>query len=117
MSSPPRPSAERRAAAPGLERTLFRQLPWALLAGSLVPALWAWAARLFPPEGSASEVAKHLGRIDFLAIAVVVWVWTAVFTVGIGCVVVMVMKGPTRTADGYEIPDRDRPGGDGRGKD
>lgn len=116
MSSSPPPSGQRRA-APGLERTLFRQLPWVLLVGTLLPALWAWVARLFPPEGSAADLAKHLDRIDFHAIALVVWVWTAVFTVAIGCVVVMVMKGPERRADGYKVPDRERPGEDGQGRE
>jgi hypothetical protein len=40
---------------------------------------------------------------------VVVFHWTAVFTVAIGCVVVMLMKGPGYVADGMELSHRDKP--------
>jgi hypothetical protein len=33
--------------------------------------------------------------------------------VGIGCVIVMLMKGPAYVADPYALPDSDRPAGPG----
>jgi hypothetical protein len=41
---------------------------------------------------------------------VVVLHWTLVLTVGIGCVIVMLMKGPAFVADGFEVQHSDRPG-------
>jgi hypothetical protein len=36
--------------------------------------------------------------------------WTLVLTVAIGCVIVIVMKGPAYVADGYPPPGREPPG-------
>jgi hypothetical protein len=47
--------------------------------------------------------------MDAIAIGAGILLWTLVVTVAIGCVVVMVMKGPVQTADSYPVPDRDRP--------
>ena len=35
--------------------------------------------------------------------------WTAAFTVAIGCLIVMVMKGPAYVADKYPLSDADEP--------
>ena len=95
--------------APGLEWTLLRKLPSVLLLGTLLPLVISIANRLLPPEGSAVQVAKHLKLVDILAIATVVTVWTAVFTVAIGCVVVVLMKGPAYVADAYQLEDAEHP--------
>jgi hypothetical protein len=47
--------------------------------------------------------------MDYVVAGVVVFHWTAVFTVAIGCVVVMLMKGPGYVADGMELSHSDRP--------
>lgn len=109
-----------RRSAPGLEWTIFRQLPWVALAGAVVPALGSLLLHSFPPEGSPDEVAKRLTLFDYQAIGLAITVWTGVLTAAIGCVVVIIMKGPAYKADGYHIPDRDRPaphGEDGSGGD
>jgi hypothetical protein len=62
-----------------------------------------------PPEGSAVEVAKHLKLISIVAVASVITAWTAAFTVTIGCITVVLMKGPGYVADAYELNDRDAP--------
>jgi hypothetical protein len=94
---------------PGLERVILRKLPWVALGGALVPALFALFTHLWPPAGTAMEVAKHVALADILAIAMAVTVWTGVLTVAIGCVVVILMKGPAYVADAYEVHHGDKP--------
>ena len=88
----------------------MRKLPLYGLGGTVVPALIALLNRWFPIAGSAQEIAKREVLVDALAIGAVLTVWTAVLTVAIGCVVVIVMKGPHYKADSYPIDDApDRP--------
>ena len=89
---------------PGLERRIWRKLPLALIGSIAIPAGLAIGTRLSPPDGSAYEVARTTASVDIFAIALLLTAVTAVFTVGIGCIVVMIMKGPAYVADG------DRPG-------
>jgi hypothetical protein len=35
--------------------------------------------------------------------------WTIVFTVVLGCLIVMIAKGPAYVADAYPLPDADAP--------
>lgn len=98
-----------RRSPPGLERTILRKLPQWLIGGTLIPLFVSLATRLSPPEGSTAQVAKHIATVDILAIAAGITVWTAVLTVAIGCVVVVLMKGPAYVADAYELIDAERP--------
>jgi len=98
-----------RREPPGLERVILRKLPMVLLGGTLIPLAVSLTSRLFPPDGSAMQIAKHLHTIDILSIATAITVWTAVLTVAIGCVVVVLMKGPGYVADGYELVDAEQP--------
>ncbi|OSZ64711.1 hypothetical protein [Hydrogenophaga sp. IBVHS2] len=93
----------------GRERVVLRRLPVWLLGGTLVPALSAGMARLWPWDLPTAELAARIGLIDILAIAVVILWWTGLFTVGIGAFIVMVMKGPAYVADAYPLVDADRP--------
>ncbi len=105
-----RPGAKARpVAAPGLERRILARLPEAAIGGSLIAGLFAASAHFFPPDGSITQVEKHVRMMDAIAIGAGILLWTLVVTVAIGCVVVMVMKGPVHTADSYPVPDRDRP--------
>jgi hypothetical protein len=45
-----------------------------------------------------------------MAIGVVVLHWTLLLTIAIGCVIVMLMKGPAYVADALEVPHFDHPG-------
>ena len=96
--------------APGLEWTVMKKLPLALGLGTLFPLVMSLANRFFPPQGAASQIAKHITSVDILAIPTAVTVWTAVLTVAIGCFVVMMMKGHAYVADAYELEDSERPG-------
>lgn len=97
-------------AAPGLERKLLRKLPVLVLGGTLIPLFVVIGSHLWPPAGSALDVARHLKSIDFFAIASVMTFWTLCFTLFVGCIIVVVMKGPAYVADAYELSDADEPG-------
>ena len=90
---------------PGMERVLLRRLPMWAAGGTMVPVLCALLNRWFPIAGTSEEVIKREVLVDALAIGAVVTVWTAVLTVAIGCIVVVVMKGPHYVADSYPIDD------------
>jgi hypothetical protein len=93
----------------GLEWSLWKKLPAIALIGTLLPllalgAIHGWA----DPQTSAAQD-RMLQLADIVVIAVLVFHWTMVVTVGIGCVIVMVMKGPSYQADSYPISHSDAP--------
>jgi hypothetical protein len=94
---------------PGLEWRLLRRMPLILGTGTLLPALVALMARVWPISGSPQEIAATLRMVDIYAIGTVTLHWTLVLTVSIACVIVWLMKGPAYVADAYPLPDRDRP--------
>lgn len=95
--------------ASGLEWTLWRKLPLIALLGTALPLLGLGLVRLLadPPVSAAQE--RWLQTADYVAWGVLVFHWTMVLTVGIGCIIVMVMKGPGYIADGYAVSHSDRP--------
>lgn len=98
-----------RRAPAGLEWVLFRRLPRIAIVGTALGALAVLAARLaFGPTGANDET-RLLHMVEIATASLLVLHWTVVFTVAIGCVIVILMKGPAYVADGYELPDRDAP--------
>ena len=98
-----------RRAAPGWEWIILKRLPLILLAGTLIPAALSVANRLFPPAGTAAQIAKYTHSVDIVAIAIAVTILALVFTIAIGCFVVVIMKGPAYVADAYELQDAEHP--------
>lgn len=100
------PGAKR--AATGLEWVIWRKLPLILLVGTafLLLALLTlhW---LVEPANPAAE--RWLQIASYMVIGALIFHWTAVVTVGIGCVIVMVMKGPAYAADSYPVSHSDQP--------
>jgi hypothetical protein len=94
-------------AAPGLEWALWKKLPLLLAIGTLLPLavalLWWMAADAVPTPAQDRDFWLVIYRL----IAVVALHWTVVATVAIGCIIVMVMKGPAYVADPYPPPGRD----------
>ncbi len=91
----------------GLEWTLWRRLPVILTVGTALPAALAalmWAVAAMNPA-FLSE--RQLWLWLYGLAGVVVLHWTLVFTLAIGCVVVMIMKGPAYVADPYPPVGRD----------
>jgi len=105
------PGAKR--AATGLEWVIWRKLPLILLVGTafLLLALLTlhWLAE---PANPAAE--RWLQMASYMVIGALIFHWTAVVTVGIGCVIVMIMKGPAYAADSYPVSHSDQPRRTGR---
>jgi hypothetical protein len=57
------------------------------------------------PESGASNGALQLW--DYTMAGVVALHWTLVLAVGLGCLIVRVMKGPAYVADAYPLPGDD----------
>jgi hypothetical protein len=94
---------------PGLEWALFRRLPLLTLAGFLVIGLLWALAYIWPWGGQDKEVADLIQRFEFALIGAAIFHMTAMLTLAIGCVVVLIMKGPRYSADSYPVDDSDRP--------
>lgn len=95
---------------PGLERSILRKLPRTLAAGTLIPLSCLAIAWYFPSPDVGQGIERYVADVAIAAVAVVVTVWTAVFTMAIGCLIVVVMKGPAYVADRYPLQDADEPG-------
>lgn len=93
----------------GLEWKVLRRMPMVLLAGTVLPALYALAARWFITGDAPFEIARQIQMNDYLAIGIVIFHWTLVLTVTIFCVIVTLMKGPAYVADRYDLPDSPTP--------
>ena len=61
--------------------------------------------RLFPADATAAEITKYQTSIEILSISL----FLTVFTVAIGCITVVLMKGPAYVADVYKLEDADKP--------
>lgn len=94
---------------PGLERRILRKIPSAILASIFIPLLWYWLAHLFPSPAAGESVEKYLSTVGIAAIATAITAWTAILTIAIGCIIVVLMKGPGYVADEYPLSDADEP--------
>jgi len=98
-----------RREPPGLEWYLLRRLPMLTLLGTVIPITYYLYTLWFPNPAGTDGVEKQLSGVAIAAIATVLTVWTAAFTVAIGCAIVWIMKGPAYTADSYPLIDAERP--------
>ena len=73
-------------------------------------------AHLWPFDGDAAFIAHKVQTFDFALIGLGIFHLTMVVTVAIGCVVVMIMKGPQYTSDSYELQDADKPAAESTAK-
>ncbi|MDQ3058302.1 MAG: hypothetical protein M3R45_02090 [Pseudomonadota bacterium] len=96
-------------AATGLEWRLWRKLPLIALLGTVLLLLGLALVHLWadPQAGAAEE--RWLQMVNYMVGGAIVFHWSMVATVGIGCVIVMVMKGPGYVADGYRVSHSDQP--------
>ncbi len=93
----------------GLEWRVLRLMPAVLMAGTVLPALLSFIARFFITAGSDAELIRKIQLFDFVMIGFVIFIWTLVLTLTIGCVIVWLMKGPAYVADGFEVSHSDAP--------
>jgi hypothetical protein len=95
--------------ASGLEWSLWRKLPLIFLVGTALPLAAAVALHLTSAPDDTAGL-RWLQTMDYVVAGVVIFHWTAVFTIAIGCVVVMLMKGPGYVADDpMELSHSDKP--------
>lgn len=100
---------QNRRAQSGLEWRLWRKLPWIALVGTLLPLLALGLMHLMAdPNAGAAEV-RRLQLMDYMVCGALVFHGSLLVTVAIGCVIVMVMKGPGYVADGYCVSHSDQP--------
>jgi hypothetical protein len=93
----------------GLEWALWRKLPHILLAGTALPLAGLLVVHLVYEDPASAAAERLVQMADFGAVALIILHWTVVLTVAIGCIIVMLMKGPAYVADAYEMPHSDRP--------
>lgn len=96
-------------AASGMEWLIWRKLPLIALLGTALPLLGLAILHFWMDAEASSAQARWLQMADYFCWAVVVFNITMVFTVAIGCVIVMVMKGPGYAADSYRVSHSDAP--------
>ena len=98
-----------RRSATGLEWRLWRKLPLIALVGTVLPLLCLALIYLCTDSEAYTAQARWLQMMNYVVGGVIVFHWSMVVTVGIGCVIVMVMKGPGYVADGYQVSHSDKP--------
>lgn len=96
--------------APGLEWVLWKKLPLIWLLGVALPLLLVGLAYWASPELQTPDAERELTQWWYMAIGWAILYSALVLTLGIGCVIVMLMKGPAFVADGLEVPHTDNPG-------
>jgi hypothetical protein len=101
------PDSQRSPA--GWEWVILKKLPIIFVGSTVVPALWYWLATLYPAPTPGESVDKYLTGVGIAAIATAITAWTAIFTVAVGCCIVVLMKGPAYVADRYPLQDADEP--------
>jgi len=63
---------------------------------------------LADPQASTAQL-RWLQMMGYVLGGVVLFHWSMVATVGIGCIIVIIMKGPGYVADGYRVSHSDQP--------
>ena len=94
---------------PGLEWWILRRLPKVLAGVTLAFGLAWWLIHLWPRNGSEIEVASQTLLTEYALLGGFIFFITMVVTVSIGCVFVLIMKGPRYSADSYIINDKEKP--------
>ena len=87
----------------GLEWKIWQRLHIILAAGTALPLLASAGAYLLDELEPATSNARAVEQFFYVMLGVVMLHWTLVLTLAIGCVIVMLMKGPAYVADAYEM--------------
>lgn len=83
----------------GLEWTLFKKIPLIFTIGTAIPS-----AVMLYLYFSNETINAAQQQIIYQCLGVIFSIWFFVGAVAIGCIVVMIMKGPAYVADPYELP-------------
>jgi hypothetical protein len=92
--------------APGLEWQIWRRLPWLLLAGTVLPLMAAALAHGWNRLDPSASGARAAEQFTYVMIGLVIFHWSLMLTLAIGCVIVMLMKGPAYVADAYPLEEK-----------
>lgn len=95
--------------ASGLEWALWRKLPVIALMGTLLPLLGLGVMYALSDREASASTARAFQLARYVVGAIIVFHWSMVLTVAVGCVIVMVMKGPGYQADSYPVSHSDQP--------
>ena len=87
----------------GLEWQIWKKLHLILAVGTALPLLASAGAYVLDGLDSATQNARAVEQFFYVMLGVVILHWTLVLTLAIGCVIVMLMKGPAYVADAYEM--------------
>lgn len=87
----------------GLEWQIWKRLHLILAAGTALPMLASAGACVLDGLKPATQNSRAVEQFFYLMFGVVIVHWTLVLTLAIGCVIVMLMKGPAYVADAYEM--------------
>jgi hypothetical protein len=93
----------------GLEWKIWKKLHIILAVGTALPLLASAGAYVLDGLEPATQNARAVEQFFYVMLGLVMLHWTLVLTLAIGCVIVMLMKGPAYVADAYpmEEPPRD----------
>lgn len=94
---------------PGLEWKIFKKIHWISLGGLLLLSIFAWAGRWYATCASLNQIDDWITQWDFMLWGVFFFFVSMMIALTVGCVLVIIMKGPRYTADPYVLPDADRP--------
>lgn len=90
-----------------MEWQIWKRLNWIVLAGTVLPlaaAALGYLLHWLDPSASGARAAEHF---FYVMVGLVILHWTLVLTLAIGCVIVMLMKGPAYVADAYPLEVQD----------
>lgn len=90
----------------GLEWRIWKRLHWIWLAGTVLPLLASalvYVLDWLQPSVPDSRAAE---QFFYVMIGSMLLHWTLVATLALGCIIVMIMKGPAYVADAYRLPSR-----------
>jgi hypothetical protein len=92
----------------GLEWQIWKRLHLILAAGTALPLLASAGAYALDGLDAATQNARAVEQFFYVMLGVVMLHWTLVLTLAIGCVIVMLMKGPAYVADAYPMEEPPR---------
>ena len=87
----------------GLEWKIWKKLHIILAVGTTLPLLASAVAYVLDGLDPATQNARAVEQFFYVMLGVVILHWTLVLTLAIGCVIVMLMKGPAYVADAYPM--------------
>lgn len=87
----------------GIEWPLLKKIPWIFIIGTLLISAPAVVIYLKSTVISAAQY-----KTIYICLGALFTYWFFVGVVAIGCVLIMLMKGPGYVADAYELPEIDK---------